>query len=142
MREGSEAVFFLFGTMQTGEDTAAMLTGGIFGLFAGAGLGFLLYQGLVRIPMKYVFQVMGFLLMLLAAGMASQAALNLVIVDMLPAIIETLWDTSSILSEDSFVGNVLHVMMGYDEQPSGMQMIVFAVTLSLMMWFYHREQVK
>jgi len=142
MREGSEAVFFLFGTMQTGEDTGSMLTGGLLGLAAGASLGFLLYLGLVRIPMKYVFQVMGALLILLAAGMASQAALNLVLVDMLPSIVDTLWDTSTILSEDSFMGSVLHVLVGYDEQPSGMQMIVFAVTLSLVSWLYLREQSK
>ena len=142
MREGSEAVFFLFGAMQSGEDSVSMFTGGLLGLVAGITLGFLLYQGLVRIPMKYVFQVMGVLLMLLAAGMASQAAMNLVLVDMLPPIIDTLWDSSAILSEDSFMGSLLHVMVGYDEQPSGMQIIVFASTLGLIAWLYHREQTQ
>lgn len=142
MREGSEAVFFLFGTMQTGEDTSSLLTGGLLGLVAGGLLGFMLYQGLVRIPMKHLFKVMGALLILLAAGMASQAANNLVLVDMLPPIVDTLWDSSFLLSEDSFLGSILHVMVGYDEQPSGMQMIVFALTLGLVSWLYQRVQVK
>lgn len=142
MREGAEAVFFLFGAMQSGEESSVLFTGGVLGLLAGATLGFLLYQGLVRIPMKYVFQVMGMLLMLLAAGMASQAAMNLVLVDMLPPLVDTLWDSSLILSQDSFVGSVLHVMVGYDDQPSGMQMVVFTLTLGLIAWLYHREQVK
>ncbi|MDX8381729.1 MAG: FTR1 family protein [Ghiorsea sp.] len=142
MREGSEAVFFLFGAMQAGEDTTSMMSGGLIGLAAGALLGFLLYLGLVRIPMKYVFHVMGVLLILLAAGMASQAANNLVLVDMLPSVIDTLWDTSAWLSEESFFGSVLHVMMGYDEQPSGMQMIVFVTTLGLVSWLYQGAQHK
>ncbi|MDX8387415.1 MAG: FTR1 family protein [Ghiorsea sp.] len=142
MREGSEAVFFLFGTMQAGEDMGSILTGGILGLLAGAAMGFVLYLGLVRIPMKHVFQVMGFLLMLLAAGMASQAAVNLIIIDMLPPLIDSMWNTSAILSEESFLGSVLHVMMGYDEQPSAMQMIVFAVTFFTTFWLYRREQNK
>ncbi len=142
MREGSEAVFFLFGALQAGEDKASMLTGGIFGLFAGAGLGFLLYLGLVRIPMKYIFDVMGALLMLLAAGMASQAANNLVLVDILPPLIDTLWDSSGILSEDSFLGSVLHVMVGYSDRPSGMQMIVFVLTLGFVFWLYQRARAK
>jgi len=142
MREGSEAVFFLFGAMQAGEDTASMMTGGLMGLAAGGLLGCLLYWGLVRIPMKHVFNVMGVLLMLLAAGMASQAANNLVLVDILPPVVDTLWDTSSWLSQESFLGSVLHVLMGYDEQPSGMQMIVFVATLGLVTWLYQRAQHK
>ena len=140
MREGGEAVFFLFGAMQMEDDMAAMLTGGLMGLVAGAALGIILYQGLIRIPMQYVFKVMGALLILLAAGMASQAANNLVLVDMLPPIVETLWDTSFILSDESLVGEILHVMVGYDAQPSGMQMMVFVATLALVTWLYQRAQ--
>lgn len=142
MREGSEAVFFLFGALQSGDDASMMLTGGLLGLVAGIVLGVLLYQGLVRIPMKYVFSVTGALLILLASGMASQAAFNLVLVDLLPPLVDTLWDSSFILTQDSFLGSVLHVMIGYDEQPSGMQILVFMVTLSLVSWLYRRAQIK
>jgi len=140
MREGGEAVFFLFGAMQMEEDTNAMLIGGLLGLLAGATLGIVLYQGLIRIPMKHVFSVMGALLILLAAGMASQAASNLVLVDMLPPIIDTLWDSSFILSDESLMGEILHVMVGYDSQPSGMQMMVFLLTLGVVTWLYKRAQ--
>lgn len=140
MREGSEAVFFLFGAAQTGQDSAAMLTGGLLGLASGGALGFLLYLGLVRIPMKHVFSVMGALLMLLAAGMASQAAMNLVLVDMLPPIVDTVWDSSWLLTEDSLVGSVLHVLVGYDVQPSGIQLMVYVATLGLMFYLYNRAQ--
>ncbi|HID35797.1 MAG TPA: iron permease [Ghiorsea sp.] len=140
MREGGEAVFFLFGVMQVEGDPQAMLWGGLLGLLAGGALGLILYQGLIRIPMKHVFSVMGALLILLAAGMASQAANNLVLVDMIPPIIDTLWDSSFILSDESLVGEIMHVMVGYDSQPSGMQMMVFVATLGVVTWLYKRAQ--
>jgi len=138
MREGGEAVFFLFGAMQMETEAGEMLTGGLIGLAAGIMFGFALYQGLVRIPMKYVFNVMGTLLILLAAGMASQAASNLVLVDMLPSITDTLWDSSFILSDESLLGEILHVLMGYDSQPSGMQMMVFVLTLGIVTYLYRK----
>jgi len=97
-------------------------------------------MGLVRLPMKHVFSVMGVLLILLAAGMASQAAMNLVLVDMLPPIIDTVWDSSWLLTEDSFMGSVLHVLVGYDPEPSGIQMLVYVATLGLMAYLYKRAQ--
>ena len=142
MREGGEAVFFLFGAMQMETEASEMVAGGLLGLVAGAALGIVLYQGLIRIPMQYVFKVMGALLILLAASMASQAASNLVLVDMLPPIIDTLWDSSFILSDESLLGEILHVLVGYDAQPSGMQMMVFIVTLGIVTWFYQRAQRK
>ncbi len=138
MREGGEAVFFLFGAMQMEDDAAAMLTGGLLGLASGALLGVVLYQGLIRIPMRHVFKVMGALLILLAAGMASQAANNLVLVDMLPSITDTLWDSSKLLSDESVLGELLHVLMGYDAQPSGMQVLVFVLTLGVVTYFYRK----
>ncbi len=138
MREGGEAVFFLFGAMQMETEASEMVIGGLLGLVAGAAFGTMLYQGLIRIPMQYVFKVMGALLILLAASMASQAASNLVLVDMLPPIIDTLWDSSFILSDESLLGEILHVLVGYDAQPSGMQMIVFVLTLGIVTYLYRK----
>jgi high-affinity iron transporter len=130
MREGSEAVFFLFGAAQFGQsDGWEMLKGGVLGLLLGAMIGFVLYRGLVRIPMRHLFLVVGWLLMLLAAGMASQAAANLVMIDMLPPLVDTLWDSSSWLSVESFLGEILHVLLGYDDRPNGMQLLVFMMFL-------------
>jgi len=130
MREGSEAVFFLFGAAQAGDsDGLQMLLGGLLGILTGATVGFVLYRGLAKIPVKALFMVLSWLLMLLAAGMASQAAANLTLIDVLPVLIDSLWDSSSWLSMDSMLGELLHVLMGYDDQPNAMQVLVFTVFL-------------
>ncbi len=128
MREGSEAVFFLFGAAQESQaDGWSMLQGGLLGLLSGVVLGAVLYFGLLKIPLKHLFSVLSWLLMLLAAGMASQAALNLTLIDALPVLVDTVWDSSSWLSMESMMGEFLHVMMGYDDHPNAMQVLVFVL---------------
>lgn len=135
VREGSEAVFFLFGAWQLGDqDSSSMIAGGLLGVLLGIGCGYLLYKGLLKISIRHVFQVIAWLLMLVAAGMASQACWNLVVIEWLPPLVDPLWDSSKILSQDSLVGELLHVLMGYDDRPSGLQVMVFGITLGLVLW--------
>jgi len=130
MREGGEAVFFLFGAAQSIQsDGFSVLLGGFLGVLSGALVGYVIYRGLVHIPLKYVFGVIGWILILLAAGMASQSVQNLVVIDYLPPLMDPIWDSSSWLPADSFIGEILHVMIGYTDQPSGMQMLMFAFAL-------------
>ena len=130
MREGSEAVFFLFGAIQaTAEDGWSMVAGSLLGMVSGAVVGWVVYKGLRVIPLKRIFAVVSTLLMVMAAGMASQAAWNLVMIDELPPLIDPLWDSSSLLPQESPMGELLHALMGYDAQPSAMQMVVFFTVL-------------
>ena len=125
LREGSEVVLFLYGIAAGGADTAPMLVGGLLGLAGGAAIGALLYFGLLSIPTRLLFTVTGWLLLLLAAGMAAQAAGFLVQAGMLPALADPLWDTSAFLPENGIVGQSLHALVGYVERPSGMQLVFF-----------------
>jgi len=137
MREGSEAVFFLFGAAQgINEDGWSMLVGGLMGAGSALAIGYLLYSGLARIPAKQLFSVVSWLLILLAAGMASQAAWNLVAIDILPPLIDPLWNSSDWLPQSSPLGELLRVLMGYDDQPSGMQFLVFIIVFVSALFFY------
>lgn len=130
LREGSEVVLFLYGIAAGGGPSAlAMLGGGAVGLLGGAAVGFAIYAGLMRIPMRYLFAVTTGMIILLAAGMASQGAGFLVQADILPALGRSLWDTSGILSERSLTGKVLHTLIGYDAKPSGIQLLFYTTTL-------------
>jgi high-affinity iron transporter len=135
LREGSEIVLFLYGiaTAQQGQ-AGQMLTGGALGLLSGAAIGLMMYLGLLRISSKYLFRVTSWLITLLAAGMAAQAAGFLVQADLLPAIVQTVWDTSAILSQNSLFGRVLQTLIGYMDRPTGMQVLFYIVTLVSIAW--------
>jgi high-affinity iron transporter len=131
LREGSETVLFLYGIAASGETgRASMMAGGALGLAAGVLVGVLLFRGLLRIPLKFFFSVTSALVLLLAAGMAAQAARFLVQANVLPSLATPLWDTSAIVSNSSVLGKALTGLVGYDAQPAGMQIAAFVVVLA------------
>jgi high-affinity iron transporter len=127
LREGAEVVLFLNGIAAGGAGAGSMLAGGLIGLAGGAAVGALLYFGLLSIPTRRLFGVTGALLLLLAAGMAAQAAGYLVQAGKLPALADPLWDSSAWLPQQSVVGQALHALAGYVDRPSGMQVLFFVV---------------
>jgi FTR1 family protein len=137
LREGSEVALFLYGIAAAGgAQGSSLVVGGFLGLVAGAALGFIIYFGLVHIPMKRLFQVTGTLILLLAAGMAAQGAGFLVQAGILPDFGGTLWDSSHLLSQSSIFGQLLHTLIGYEDRPMGIQLVFYVVTagvISLLM---------
>ena len=130
LREGSETVLFLQGIVSSDQGQAApILMGGIFGLIAGIVMGFVIYAGLIRIPIRKLFSVTGGLLLLVAAGLAGQMARFLIQGDWLPSLASPLWDSTSILPINSALGSTLHILIGYESRPSGTQVLFYIVTL-------------
>jgi high-affinity iron transporter len=79
--------------------------------------------------LRRLFTVTSWLILLLAAGMASQGAAFLMQANLLPSLGNELWDTSSILGERSMVGVLLHVLIGYSAEPAGIQVVFYLATL-------------
>jgi high-affinity iron transporter len=133
LREGSEVVLFGYGMLAGGSTASGLILGGALGIVAGTAVGLALYFGLLRIPMRHFFSATNGLLILLAAGLASAAAGYLVQADALPPLVDMLWDSSWLLTDDSFAGRTLHVLIGYTAQPSGVQILFYAATVALLM---------
>ena len=130
LREGSEVVLFLYGVAAAqGGASWAMVAGGAIGLVLGSSVCLLTYLGLITIPTRYLFSVTSALIALLAAGMAAQAIAFLEQANLVTALDETVWDTSWILSDSSFLGRALHTLIGYVDQPTAMQLVVYLATL-------------
>jgi high-affinity iron transporter len=130
LREGSETVLFLYGIAASNDGgQSSMLLGGIVGMLAGIAVGYTLYAGLLRIPLRWFFAATGILVLLLAAGMASQAAHFLIQADLLPSLAAPLWDTSAVLPESGLPGMLLHSLIGYDSRPAGMQIVFYLTAL-------------
>jgi high-affinity iron transporter len=106
LREGSEIVLFLYGLAASGAGAASLAAGGALGLAAGAAAGAALYFGLAKIPVRFFFKVTAWMILLLAAGMASQAA--------------------------AFLNQaLLKTLVGYTPNPSGIQFAFYGGTIIL-----------
>ncbi|MDE1884269.1 MAG: FTR1 family protein [Xanthomonadaceae bacterium] len=132
LREGSEIVLFLYGMAAGGAGRADLLLGVPFGIAGGVAVGYALYFGLLRIPLRHFFTATNWMLVLLAAGLASSAARFLIQANWLPAWHNQFWNTSALLDNGSVVGQALHILVGYDARPAGMQIAFWLVTAGLL----------
>jgi high-affinity iron transporter len=129
MREGSEAVLFMWAIATGGNQGLSMTLGGLSGLAAGVLVGSLLYRGLLGIPLRFFFSFTSWLILLVTAGLSAQAAGFLNQADLLPSLGTSIWDTSSVLSQVSLLGQLLHTLVGYVARPSGIELVFYVGTL-------------
>jgi high-affinity iron transporter len=137
LREGSEVALFLYGVAASdGGSALSLALGGIIGLALGAAVCLLTYFGLMRIPPRALFATTTVLITLLAAGMAAQAVAFLERANWLTRLDTVAWDSGWLLSEKSIAGRTMHTLIGYTDQPTEMQLLVYlgvlVVTVMLM----------
>jgi len=84
---------------------------------------------LLKIPTKYIFKVTSWMIALLAAGMATQMVGLLQQAQILPYFEQIMWDSSFILSESTLLGHTLHILIGYTQEPTLLQVMAYAGTL-------------
>jgi len=133
MREGSEAVLFIWAIATSGNEGLSMTLGGLSGVVAGVFVGTLLYRGLLGIPLRYFFSFTSWLILLVTAGLSAQAAGFLNQADLLPSLGTALWDTSSLLSQVSLLGQLLHTLIGYVARPSGIEVVFYGGTILIVL---------
>jgi high-affinity iron transporter len=132
LREGSEVALFLYGIAASDGGSALNLAiGGALGLALGAAVCLLTYFGLMRIPQRALFATTTVLITLLAAGMAAQSVAFLERANWLTELDTVVWDSGWLISESSLAGKTLHTLIGYTDQPTQMQLLVYLAVIVL-----------
>jgi high-affinity iron transporter len=130
LREGSEVALFLYGVAASDGGSPLSLTiGGFLGRLLGAGGCILTYFGLMRIPARALFATTTALITLLAASMAAQAVAFLERANWLTSLDTVVWDSAWLLSEASLAGRALHTLIGYTDQRTQMQLLVYLAVI-------------
>lgn len=132
LREGVEIVLFMYGLTVSGGETAANVALGFaLGILAGAAVSYVLYRGLVAIPVKHLFKTTTILITLLAAGLSAQAVGILQDAGFIQSLADPVWNSTWLLADDSAVGRVLRTLVGYRAEPTGMQVIAYVATVGV-----------
>ena len=132
LREGSEIVLFLYGiVIASNESTFTMIMGGVIGMLLGIAVSAVTYLGILRIPNRHLFKATSWMLALLSAGMAAQAIAFLEQAQIITFFTEKVWNTSWLISGGSIAGKALHTLVGYNDKPSLMQVLVYIATLAI-----------
>lgn len=128
MREGSEIALFLYGIAAGGASDLNLLGGSAIGLVAGVVVGFVLFAGLSRIPVKRLFQVSGWIILFIAAGMIARGAQFLIQAGYLPPLVTAVWDSSAVIPGNGILGRALAALAGYTPAPSLMQILFWVAS--------------
>lgn len=129
-RESIETVIFLV-AIAFKSSWVSLLSGAVIGLALALALALAVFRMGVRLNFKRFFTTMGALLMVVAAGLLANAVENLQQLGALPGGGVTVWDTNRLLPEDSNLGDILHGLLGYASSPSLLQVLVWALFLSV-----------
>lgn len=131
LREGSEVVLLGYGVAASGMSAFSMFLGAVLGLVLGSLVGISMTYGLLKAATRHIFRVANILLIVLSAGMMSQAVGLLQSASFLPDLGGPIWDTSWLVSEATMLGQTLHVLLGYTARPTLIQLSFYLSTIVL-----------
>jgi high-affinity iron transporter len=123
-REGLETVLFLFAGARNASASEYLL-GGLLGFAGAAAIGYVVYRGSTRLPLRQFFLISGVVLIILAAGLVSNALKELGEAQLIVNQGPRPWDTDAFLSMNTDLGRFLATVFGYDSAPTLMQIVAY-----------------
>lgn len=138
-REGLETVLFMAAAYSSA-GTLTTTVGALAGLGVAVALGFALYRGSLKLNIRTVFQATGAVIVVLSAGMLAHGLHELQELGVVPTIMEHLWDTNGVLNEKVGVGAFLKALLGYNGNPSLIEVVAYWTYLTVVGWLFTRPK--
>ncbi len=138
VREGIETVLFLFAATRVAESAVLFTAGGFLGLAIAVAVGYSIYRGTSRLNLRAFFNVTSLLLIIFAAGLLAHGIHEFHEAGIIPPLVEHVWDINHILPEKSTFGRFLTAMVGYNANPSLVEVIAYPLYLTLVLVAYFR----
>lgn len=123
LREGLESALFMISTTVGSAASGGQLLGGVLGVVAATGVGYLVYKGSHRIDLRRFFRITGVLIVLFAAGLVAKGIHEFQEVGVLPVFIEHLWTIPFLNPDTSLAAKFLASLFGWDPDPSLLQVL-------------------
>jgi high-affinity iron transporter len=137
-REGLETMVFTLAIVfasstqsATGAHGKALLLGAVVGLAVAMTIAYVIFKLGRRLNLGLFFRVIGVVLMVFAAGLLADAVENMQQLGWLPFLEHPVWNTSSFMSENSSLGDVFHSLLGYADQPTVLQLVIWVTFVSV-----------
>ncbi|HKT97492.1 MAG TPA: FTR1 family protein [Paraburkholderia sp.] len=139
-REGSETVIFLYGLGfgQSGHVEASQYLAVLLGLGLAFLTFYLLQLGGKVFSWRHFFRVTEIMLLFLGAGLFQTGVDKLIDKEVLPTLIDQVWNSSALLDDSSTFGSLVATLTGYRAHPALMNLIAYAVYW-LVVWFLARR---
>jgi high-affinity iron transporter len=137
-RESSETVVFLYGLGAQNEGLWTFLGIVALGLAAAYATFWALQQGGKIVSWRTFFRVSEILLLLLAGALLVDAVDKLIALDVLPSLVDPVWDTSRLLDDSSRFGGLVSALTGYRARPALLPLLLLAAYWAVIATFLRR----
>lgn len=143
LREGIELVLFLGAASFVSPDNN--LIGAVLGIVLAIIFGYALFVGLMKTNINKFFSITSVLLILFAAGLIAHGIHEFEEAGIIPIVIEHVWDMNPAVNtngsypawhENGWLGSILKGLLGYNGDPSLLELIGYIVYLIIiaMVW--------
>jgi high-affinity iron transporter len=145
IREGVETALFLTAA-SFASDGLSIVVGSIVGLGVAVAIGWLIHAGMTNLSVRTFFNVTSALLLIFAAGLFAHGIHELQEAGWIPIIVERVWNLKPILDDSSLVGSMLRTLVGYNDDPSLLEVISYVmywvvVVISVRWWVERYSKV-
>jgi high-affinity iron transporter len=127
-REGSETVIFLYGLGfgQSGHVEASQYLAVAIGLALAFLTFYVLQLGGKLFSWRHFFRITEIMLLFLGAGLFQTGVDKLIDKEILPTLIDRMWNSSALLDDSSTFGSLVATLTGYRAHPALMNLIAYA----------------
>jgi high-affinity iron transporter len=138
-REGLETAVFFFATAEAaGSGDATPLLGWAVGIGAATVLGYLVYQGAVRINLGSFFRWTGIALVVVAAGILGYGLHDLQEGGALPGVATLAFDVSGTVAPTSPAGVLLKALFGFTPETTALQGLAWVLYVAVVLTMFLR----
>lgn len=141
LREGAETVLFLKAVAIQSGGSASWI-GGLSGCGLAVAIVALIFAGGKKIPIRPLFRITGFLIVLMAAGLLAYGIHELEEAKAIPAFVYPLYNMNGILNEKGILGSFLKALFGYNGNPSLTEFAAYWSYLALVLGVSSRRAKK
>jgi len=140
-RETAEAVVFLYGLGAEQNGIANLPIVLVLGIGSAFATFWLLQQGSRVLSWRMFFRVSEIMLLLLAGALLVSGVERLIGLDVLPQLIDPVWNTSAMLDDSGRIGGLVASFTGYRARPALLPLLVLAAYWAIV-WFFLRRSGK
>ena len=124
-REGIETALFIWAAVQATGETTMPLLGAALGILTAAGLGWMIYAGMLRINLARFFTWTGGILLVVAAGVLSYGVHDLQEAGFLPGLNSLAFNVSGAIPPDSWYGTLLKGTLNFSPATTWLELAVW-----------------
>jgi len=137
-REGSEIWIYLSGFANQTDVLSSVYIGAAIGTGIGMSLGAITYYVFAFMRKNYFLPIFLVVITLLAGGLSMQITKQFMQMGLLNST-APLWDSSFLVNEHSWLGELLYALLGYDARPAPIQVIFYLLTVApvLLTYIWH-----